>query len=231
MPTPVTIALYSDVHCPYAYLTAFRLRQLRDEYRDRVTIAYKSLALEYVNKQPTPKPILDNETPILLLEEPEIPYQPWHAPDSEWPVTMWPAFEAITCAARQSPALAAELDWAIRVAFFDQSRCISMRHVLFELAEHAGLDMAQFADDFDSGVTKRQVLEEAQHGWEQLQVDGSPTFVLPSGRQVSYAALPKVSLDKQRHFRATSLEPAPCQGEHCLAVLRALFNEALADAA
>ena len=95
MLSPVTIALYSDVHCPYAYVTAYRLRQLRAEYRGRVVISYKSLALEYVNRRSTPKPILDNETPILMLEEPEIPYQPWHAPLSEWPVTMWPAFEAV----------------------------------------------------------------------------------------------------------------------------------------
>ena len=95
MPSPVIIDLYSDVHCPYAYVAAYRLRQLRAEYRGTVTIRYKSLALEYVNHRATPKPILDNETPILMLEEPEIPYQPWHAPLSQWPVTMWPAFEAI----------------------------------------------------------------------------------------------------------------------------------------
>ncbi len=153
--TPVTIAMYSDVHCPYAYLSAYRLRRLRDEWRGKVRIAHKSLALEYVNKQSTPKPILDNETPILMLEEPEIPYQPWHRPDSEWPVTMWPAFEAIKCAERQDFDLADDLDWAIREAFFAGSRCISMRHVLFELAEGVGLDMARFAADFDGGATKR----------------------------------------------------------------------------
>lgn len=53
MPTSVTIALYSDLSCPYAYLTAFRLRKLRDEYRGRITIIYKSLALEYVNTYST----------------------------------------------------------------------------------------------------------------------------------------------------------------------------------
>jgi predicted DsbA family dithiol-disulfide isomerase len=227
MPTSVTIALYSDVYCPYAYLTIFRLRKLRDDYRGRVTIAYKSLALEYVNKQPTPKPVLDNEMPVLMLEEPEIPYQPWHAPDSEWPVTMWPAFEAIKCAERQGAEQAAELDWAIRVAFFAESRCISMRHVLFDLAEQTRLDMRQFADDFDNGVAKRQVLQEAQEGWEQLKVNGSPTFVLPSGKQVSDLALPEVKLDEQQHYRVVALDPAPCRGDGCLDLIRKLFDEAL----
>ena len=44
MPAPAIVALYSDVHCPYAYLTVYRLRQLRAEYQGRVTISYKSLA-------------------------------------------------------------------------------------------------------------------------------------------------------------------------------------------
>jgi predicted DsbA family dithiol-disulfide isomerase len=228
MAQPVTIELYSDVHCPYAYLTTYRLRRLRGEYADRVTITFRSLALEYVNRRPTPKFVLDNETPILMLEEPNIPYQPWHAPESEWPVTMWPAFEAVKCAERQSPALAAELDWAIRQAFFGDSRCISMRHVLFELAQQSGLDMRRFGDDFDGGVTKRQVLEEAQAGWERLKVDGSPTLVLPSGKQVSYLALPKVELDQDRNGRVVGFEPAPCHGAECLDVLRKIFDEALA---
>jgi len=223
----MTIALYSDVHCPYAYVTAYRLRRLREEYRGRLTIAYKSLALEYVNRRPTPKPILDNETPILLLQEPEIPYQPWHAPLSEWPVTMWPAFEAIKCAERQGQDIAAELDWAIRTAFFAESQCISMRHVLLALAEKVGLDMPRFAEDFDSGVTKGQVLQEAQEGWERLKVEGSPTFVLPSGEQVSYPALPKVTLDEQQHARVVKVEPAPCQGHGCLDVLRGMLDRSL----
>jgi len=223
---PHIIQLYSDVHCPYAYLTAYRLRKLRNEYRGTITIEYKSLALEYVNKRPTPKQILDNETPILMLEEPDIPYEPWHRPLTEWPVTMWPAFEAVKCAERQGAELAAELDWAIRTAFFAESRCISMRHVLFDLAERVGLDMNRFSNDFDHGVTKHFVLQDAQNGWEKLKVEGSPTFVLPSGKQVSYLALPKVKLDQQRHARVISVQPAPCSGPECLDLYRQLFAEA-----
>ncbi|MBV9229177.1 MAG: DsbA family protein [Chloroflexi bacterium] len=228
MPRPVQIALYSDVHCPYAYLTVYRLRKLRDEYEGRITIEYKSLALEYVNKRSTPKHVLDNETPILMLEEPDIPYQPWHGRENEWPVTMWPAFEAIKCAEHQGQEQAAELDWSIRVAFFAESRCISMRHVLFELAEKVGLDMQRFASDFDSGVTKRSVLQDAQAGWEQLKVEGSPTFVLPSGKQISYPGLPKVKLDEKQHGRVVAVEPAPCGGQGCLDLIRKMFDEALA---
>ncbi|HTI14549.1 MAG TPA: DsbA family protein [Dictyobacter sp.] len=227
MSNPVRIAFYSDVHCPYAYLSAYRLQQLREEYRGKIIIEYKSLALEYINKRPTPKFILDNETPLILLQEPAIPYQPWNASLTEWPVTMLPAFEAIKCAERQGAEQAADLDWAIRVAFFHGSKCISMRSVLFELAEQVGLDMQRFEDDYDGGVAKRLVIQEAREGWEQLHVPNSPTIVLPGGEQLSYFALPRVGLDPRHNFRVSSFEPARLDGKSPLDLYRALLESVL----
>lgn len=220
------LAMYADLACPYAYVTAYRLRKLRDEYRGTIVIEHKSLALEYVNREPTPKPVLELELPVLVKEEPDIPYQPWQRPESEWPVTMWSAFEAVKCAERQSLALADDLDWAIRVAFFAQSRCISLRHVLLELAQQVGLDVKRFADDFDRGVTKYQVLQEAQEGWERLHVAGSPTFVLPSGKQISNVGLPEITIDTHHPARVMAVTPAPCQGQACLEIFRQMFAEA-----
>ncbi len=228
MNEPATIELYADIYCPYAYLTAYRLRKLRAEYAGRVEVVHRSLALEYVNREPTPKRVLDMELPILMLEEPEIPYQPWAAPDSAWPVTMWPAFEAVKCAERQSLALADELDWRIRAAFFGESRCVSMRHILIELAGEAGLDVEQFSADFDSGFAKSQVVAEARRGWEVLRVDGSPTFVLPDGTQVTNPGLPEIDLDEEHGFRPRAVRPAPCAGDTCLDIYRDLLNRTLA---
>jgi protein-disulfide isomerase-like protein with CxxC motif len=140
---------------------------------------------------------------------------------------MWPAFEAMKCAQLQSHELADELSWVIRKAFFAESRCISMRHVLFDLAEEVGLNMAHFAEAFDNGITKRQVLQDAQMGWETLKVEGSPTFVLPSGEQLSYFALPKVKMDPRRNYRATTVIPAPCSGQDCLDLYRQLFDRVI----
>ena len=223
------VAVYSDLACPYAYITAYRLRTLRDDYRGRLIIAHKSLALEYVNRQPTPKRTLDSECPFLMLAEPDLPWEPWHAPLSEWPVTMWPAFEAVKCAERQDMTLADDLDWAIRSAFFAESRCISMRHVLLDLAERVGLAMDRFARDFDSGVAKGLVIAEAREGWERLKVAGSPTLVLPSGRQVSASAelgLPEVEVDEQGYGRVTGYHAAPCAGADCLDLYRGILDEA-----
>jgi len=226
MTEPIPIAMYADLSCPYAYVSAYRLRKLRDEYRGTIVIEHKSLALEYVNREPTPKPLLERELPLLVREELGIPYQPWFRPESEWPVTMWPAFEAVKCAERQSLILADELDWAIRVAFFAESRCICMRYVLLELAQQVGLDIGRFADDFDRGVTKYQVLQEAQEGWERLHVEGSPTFVLPSGKQMSNVGLPEITIDARQPTQVMAIKPAACQGQACLDIFRKMFTEA-----
>lgn len=230
MPQPVRVSLYSDLGCPFAYLLVFRLRQLENEYRDRLVIERKSLSLEFVNREPTPMRVLENELPLVMFNEPEIPYEPWHAPASEWPVTIWPAFEAVKCAERQGLEAAAELDWLIRRAFFAESRCISMRHVLLELAEEAGLDRQRFQEDFDSGVAKGQVAQEANAGWHELKVPGSPTLVLPSGEMLSDLGLPDVQLDGERNQRVVGFEPATCQGSACLDLLRTVLDGVIAAA-
>ncbi|QBD74985.1 dithiol-disulfide isomerase [Ktedonosporobacter rubrisoli] len=222
------IAMYADLFCPYAYISAYRVRKLRSsEYPNSICIEHKSLSLEYINKEPTPRRLLASEIPLLMLEEPDIPYQPWYRSESEWPVTMWPAFEAVKCAERQSLVLADELDWAIRKAFFAESRCISLRHVLFELAEETGVDMARFSEDFDHGAARYQVLQETKDGWEHLHVAGSPTFVLASGKQYSNLSLPEIEIDEKQHYRVLAVKPAPCKGELCLDLLRQMFQEAI----
>lgn len=226
MTSSPVIAMYADLACPYAYVSAYRLRQLRREIPERIVIAHKSLALEYVNREPTPKALLDAELPPLVREEPGIPYRSWQRPVSEWPVTMWPAFEAVKCAERQSLELADELDWALRVAFFAQSRCISLRHVLLDTAQSVGLEMGRFAEDFDRGVTKYQVLAEAQEGWERLHVAGSPTFVLPSGKQISKVGLPEIVVDPDHPERPPVIHPPTGPIQDGLEVLRQMMAEA-----
>lgn len=218
------IAMYADLACPYAYVNAFRMRALRNEERSKVTIVHKSLALEYVNREPTPKPVLEQELPLLIQEDPGIPYRYWQRPESEWPVTMWPAFEAIKCAERQSLELADELDWALRVAFFGESRCISMRHVLLEIAQQVGLDVPRWTSDFDHGVAKYQVIAEVQEGWERLKVAGSPTFVLPSGKQINNVGLPDIPLDPHQPG-GVRVTPVLGSGQDRLEIFRQMFAE------
>lgn len=222
---PARLLLYADVHCPYAYLASWRLRKVLPEYETRVEVVHKSLAIEHADRKPTPKDVLDAETPIVLREEPGIPYRPWSAPAWTWPVTMWPAFEAVKCAERQSLAAAHELDWRLREAFFARSRCISLRHVLLEEARAVpGLDVGRFERDFDDGVGKPLVLAEAREGWETLGLEASPTFVLPDGSRVANPAGPLVHLDEEDGLKLVRIEAPSARGDAALDVFRRILD-------
>jgi predicted DsbA family dithiol-disulfide isomerase len=227
---PIAVAFWGDLSCPFAYVAHYRLRRIFPEYAGKVALAHKSLALEYVNREPTPKPVIDLETPFLALAEPDLPYRPWRAAASEWPVTILPAFEAVACAERQGLERADDLAWAIRIAFFRDSRCVSLRHVLLELADEVGLETDRFVADFDGGTARRRVIEEAREGWERQKLPGSPTIVLPDGERYDGDALglPNVELDHAQGRRPIHWQPAPCTGDDCLDILRRVLDRALA---
>lgn len=224
MPLP-TLEIYSDLHCPWAYLAVYRLRKVWPEYRGHARIVWRSLALEYKNERGTPKPILDAETDLLGQIEPALPIRRWPRPDWEWPATFWPAFEALACAQAQSEDVAFEMSWALRLAFFDRGCCPSLRHELFGIARQAApnarLDMARFEDDWNNGRYKASVLEDSRRGWAVLHAEASPTFVLPSGRQITNPAAGKADIDGERGVVRSY---TPYDGDP-LAVYRAMLDE------
>ncbi len=104
------IEIYASIECPFAYLATYRLRQMWPEFAGRVQIAWRALSLEYINQRVgTPKPLFEAERELLTRIEPALPFQPWPRAEWEWPVTMWPAFEALACAQAQSAEAAFDM--------------------------------------------------------------------------------------------------------------------------
>ena len=194
----------------------YRLRQLRPE---GVRFEWTSLPIEVVNRRGTPKDILDQEIALIQSMEPGLEIRAWAKRDWEWPVTILPAFEAIKCAEAQGDAQAWEYQWRVRQAFFRDSACISLRHVLLDLAQELGFDIAR---DFDAGRFRKQVMAEGDEGWQELKVRGSPTLVLPDGSVSAYPGLPEVTWSAD-HARIEHVEPAQ---NDPLQVLNALLDRA-----
>ena len=229
MNTIPTIEIYSDIHCPWAYLAVYRLRQVWPEYAGNVQIIWRALSLEYINRQGTPKPVLDVEIDLMRERiEPSLPIRRWPRPEWQWPVTFWPAFEALACAQAQSHDAAFAMSWALRQAFFAGGRSPALRHELLEIAgqvaDEAGLDLARFEEDWDSGRYKAGVIAESRRGWHELKVGGSPTFVLPDGRQISNPAAGEADIDEERGLVRSY---TPFAGD-ALAVFRDLLHAAIA---
>ncbi|HWQ11432.1 MAG TPA: DsbA family protein [Roseiflexaceae bacterium] len=196
-----TIEIYSSIDCPFAYLAVHRLRQVWPAYEGRVRVVWRALALEYVNREGTRKPLLDAEVALMPRIDPSLPVRRWPRPDWEWPVTFWPAFEALACAQVQGADAAFAMSWALRHAFFAEGRSPALRHELLqiasEVAAEAPLDLARFEADWDSGRYKASVVAESRRGWEELRVPGSPTFLMPDGRMVEGPAVGELDFDER----------------------------------
>jgi len=180
---PGTIAVYSDIGCPWAHIAVWRLHEARRRLRltDTVHFDHRVFPLELFNSQPTPRDELEAEQGVCATIAPRAGWQPWSAPDWTYPVTMLPPMEAVQAAKEQSLAASEELDIGLRRAFWAESRCISLRHVILEVASECdSVDLAQLADAIDSGRARHRLFEQ----WEISKTDavsGSPHLFLADG--------------------------------------------------
>ena len=145
---------------------------------------HHAFPLELVNERPTPKRLLDAEISALADLEPEAGWQPWQGDDWTYPVTTLPALEAVQAAKEQSPEASEALDLALRRALFAESRCISLRSVILEVAaENDGVDADALAEALDEGRARRAVMDDFAEAKGDT-VQGSPHLFLPGGKDV-----------------------------------------------
>ncbi|MEY2421069.1 MAG: hypothetical protein QOI95_1136 [Acidimicrobiaceae bacterium] len=175
-----TIVVWSDIACPWATLAVHRLHEerIRLGLYGRVVLDHRAFPLELVNGRCTPRRVLAAEVPVVGALEPDFGWQVWQAPESEWPVTMLLALEAVQAAKDQGLEASDALDLALRHAFFAESRCISMRHVVLDVASSVPeLDCDALAKALDNGTARHAVMQQ----WHEAvdgPVQGSPHLFL-----------------------------------------------------
>jgi predicted DsbA family dithiol-disulfide isomerase len=181
---PKTIAVWSDIGCPWAYLAIYRLHRARHELGldEAVRLDHRPFPLELVNDRPTPWPTLTAEVQVLASVEPDAPWKAWAAPAWQWPVTTLPALEAVQAARLESASASERLDLGLRRAFFAESCCIALRHVILDVAQGCELDVDALAKALDTGAARSSVLD-SWHEFERNEVDvkGSPHVFLHDG--------------------------------------------------
>jgi predicted DsbA family dithiol-disulfide isomerase len=182
---PGTILIYSDIACPWAHLAVYRLWAARARLgaEDDVKFDLHSFPLELVNERPTPKLTLEAEVPVAGALQPDAGWSLWTAPPFTYAVTTLLAMEAVHAAKQQGSRAAESLDRALRLAFFRDSLCISMHHVIVEIARNVeGLDAAALERDLIAGSSRRKVFEDLEVA-KTDEVKGSPHLFAP-GRDV-----------------------------------------------
>lgn len=222
--TPVTAAkgtvvLFSDIGCPWASLAVHRLRKTRRELGldERIHIDHRCFPLELINRQGTPKSIVDAEVAVVGSHEPDLGWQPWARSELDYPSTTLLPMQAVQAAKDPSVgglAVSEDLDAALRHAWYAQSRSIHLFHVILAVAaEQTQADVAALACLLQSGATAGWVFAdwaEAEHG----EVQGSPHLFLPDGTNLhnpgislswtrgQFEGLPRIEQDQPEVYRA-----------------------------
>lgn len=180
---PGTIQVWSDTGCAWSHAVVWRLWDARRRLgvEERVRFDHHAFPLELFNSEPTPRGRIDADAPVAERLAPRAGWQPWSAAPESFPVTMLPPLEAVLAAKRQSLAASEELDRGLRRAFFAESRCISLRHVILEVASDSDeIDLARFAADLDAGTARAALFAD----WEVARGDevrGSAHLFAPDG--------------------------------------------------
>ncbi|MBF9130108.1 dithiol-disulfide isomerase [Plantactinospora sp. S1510] len=183
---PGTIVTYTDIACGWSTVaTIHRLLRARAEagLDGRVCLDHRCFLLEDVNQFPIPKKYLEAELSVVGALEPGLGWKPWQADASTWPVTTLLANEAVHAAKEQSPAAAEELDIALRLAFFRDSRCISLRHEILDIADAcATVDLGALTEALDTGRARSAMTHDYHEHGDAVQ--GSPHLFVHDGYDV-----------------------------------------------
>jgi predicted DsbA family dithiol-disulfide isomerase len=179
---PGTVQVWSDLLCPFAYVGLLRFYRARTRLglEDAVRVEHRSFALELFNG-PHPRRGTDTEAVGVGQIEPEAEFRIWTAPEDQYPHTVLLAAEAVIAAGALGAAAAEALDLALRRAFWTQSRSISHRKVILDVAEETGsVDVKDLAEALDTGRHRADLMAD----FAVAQTDtiaASPTFLLPDG--------------------------------------------------
>lgn len=178
-----SVAIWSDIHCPWAAVAICRLRSARDQERPDVVFDQRAWPLELVNEQGTPRHIVGPEVAVLANHEPDL-FSAYR--NDSWPSTFLPAFELVAAARRvHGLRVAEDVDYALRLAFFRHSIDLSVEAGLREALDLAAGSNSDLEPDAVLEVWRTEPVR-----WEvfadferskKLSVEGSPHVFWPDG--------------------------------------------------
>jgi predicted DsbA family dithiol-disulfide isomerase len=177
------IEIWSDIHCPWALIAIYRLRQARERLGAEVTFVPRAWPLEWVNHRGTPHDIVTTEVAALASHEPDLFNR--YSGDS-WPSTFVPAFELVAAANRTGGAeLAEHVNYALRLAFFCDGADVSieagLRHALdIALTYEPDCPAETMMSTWRTSNVRADVARDFQQS-KQVAIQGSPQVIWPDG--------------------------------------------------
>jgi predicted DsbA family dithiol-disulfide isomerase len=110
-----------------------------------------------------------------MVEVDGIAWKMWQRED--YPHWSLPALEAAKCAALQSSKAFEDMHFRLFRGFFEQGVNIANPQEVLALARQSPLDYARFVADFETGITRRAVLDEYEEAVHTYMIDAIPTVI------------------------------------------------------
>ena len=170
------ITIWSDMHCPWAYVALLRLHRMRDHLgADQLIFDLRSYQRQPVGE--TDAETVKREVVALAQLEPTA----FSALRSEaWPTNNMAAHEAQKWGFSQGQEIGESFDIALRRAVFLHGHNLGVRNELLAVAELEGLNTDQLAAALDDGRFRKAVVADFEEAIAQ-EIPGSPQVVLPDG--------------------------------------------------
>ncbi|MFJ5266349.1 DsbA family protein [Streptomyces sp. NPDC088387] len=178
------VAFWSDIGCPWASLALHTLYEAMERLAAPVLVDHRAFPLELINREPTPKTIVDVEVAAIAARVPGTGWRRWSAPEWTYPSTMLPAIEAVQAAKLPEVgglAAAGQLDAALRRAFYRESRPVAVHSVILEVAESCDLlDTRALSAALARGLGREQVYAQLRVSLTP-RIQGSPHLFTADG--------------------------------------------------
>jgi len=131
---------------------------------------------------------------IAAMVKPDgIDWKLWERDD--YPNWSLPALEAAKCAALQSTKAADDLHFRLFRGFFEQGVNIAKPEEVCALARQAPLDFDRFMADFETGITRRAILDEYEAAVNTYMVYAIPTVIF-NEEELIVGAVPSAEYEK-----------------------------------
>ena len=184
---PGTIAVFSDLTCPFAHVAIHRLFETRtrlglDDNRPARPSRLPDRTPERRSRHPARLGLRDPGSGrpragrrLANLARPRLPH----------PSTVLPAFEAVQAAKAQSLAISERLDRALRCAFWAQSRPIHLHNELITVASTVdGIDVDDLDRALRRGTYRHRIFDDLDVV-RSGAVSMSPHLFLPNGTDIA----------------------------------------------
>jgi len=159
---------------------------LQERYGEQLQIERRAFPLRPAPQATTPFRGTRREATwrrIAAMVKPDgIDWKLWERDD--YPNWSLPALEAAKCAALQSTKAADGLHFRLFRGFFEQGVNIAKPEEVCALARQAPLDFDRFMADFETGITRRAILEEYETAVNTYMVYAIPTVIFDEAEPI-----------------------------------------------